>query len=159
MSGTSVILLFGITPGDGNGNPPNMTLTYSSPWGSGTANGANQFELTVPMTGTGTVTVRQTAQDGSYSTGAVGVQQTVSVDTATAIMTVGYSPEKPLVCQAVSGATVLVKGKATEVAQAGSPTYYTYEYSYAGVPVGTDITLQCGGDKDAPTTYQISTTR
>ena len=159
VSGTSVILLFGITRGDGNGNPPNMTLTYSSPWGSGTANGANQFELTVPMTGTGTVTVRQTAQDGSYSTGTVVVQQTVSVDTATAIMTVGYSPEKPLVCQAVSGATVLVKGKATEVAQAGSPTYYTYEYSYAGVPVGTDITLQCGGDKDAPTTYQISTTR
>ena len=111
------------------------------------------------MTDTGTVTVRQTAQDGSFSTGAVVVQQTVSVDTATAIMTVSYSPEKPLFCQAVSWATVLVKGQATAVAHAGSPTYYTYEYSYAGVPVGTDITLQCGGDKAAPTTYQISTTR
>ncbi len=158
VSGTNVILLFGITPGDGNGNPPNMALTYSSPWGSGTANGANQFELTVPMTGTGTVTVRQTAQDGSYSTGSVVVQRTVSVDTATAIMTVRYSPEKPLFCEVLSATPD--PGKATAVAQAGSPTYYTYEYSYAAVPVGTgEITLQCGGDKAAPTTYQISTTR
>jgi len=159
VSGSSVILLFSITRGDGNGNPPTMTLTYSSPWGSGTANGADQFQLTVPMAAAGTVTVRQTALDGSYSTGSVVVQRTVSVDGPTAVMTVRYSPEKPLFCQAMAGATVLGKGPATAVAQAGSPTYYTYEYSYAGVPVGTDITLQCGGDNAAPTTYQISTTR
>ena len=160
VSGSNVILLFGITPGDGNGNPPNMTLTYSSLWGSGTANGADQFELTVPMTATGTVTVTQTAQDGSYATGSVVVQRTVSVDAATAIMTVRYSPEKPLFCQALSGADILDKGQLDAVAQAGSPTYYTYEYSYAAVLEGTGaITLQCGGTELAPTTYQISTTR
>jgi len=159
VSGSSVILLFGITRGDGNGNPPTMTLTYSSPWGSGTANGADQFQLTVPMAAAGTVTVRQTALGGSYSTGSVVVQQTVSVDDLTAVMTVRYAPEKPLFCQAMAGATVLSKGPATAVAHAGSPTYYQYEYSYAVVPVGTDITLQCGGDNAAPTTYQISTTR
>jgi len=156
----TVTLRFAITPGDGNGNPQtSMTFTYSSPWGDGGANGANQFELTIPMTATGTVTVRQTAADGSYSTGTVVVQQTVSVDTAKAIMTVNYSPEKPLFCEALSGTTVLDPRNAIEVAQAGSPTYYTYEYSYAAVPVGTGrITLQCGGDSAAPT-YQISTTR
>ena len=85
---------------------------------------------------------------------------TVSVDDATAIMTVRYSPEKPLFCEAMSGTTVLDQGPATAVAPAGSPTYYQYEYSYAAVPVGTGaITLQCGGDNAAPTTYQISTTR
>jgi len=160
VSGSSVILLFSITRGDGNGNPPTMTLTYSSPWGSGTANGADQFQLTVPMAAAGTVTVRQTALDGSYSTGSVVVQQTVSVDDLTAVMTVRYAPEKPLFCQAMAGATVLGKGPATAVAQAGSPTYYQYEYSYSVVPAGTGaITIQCGGDTAAPTTYQISTTR
>ena len=94
-----------------------------------------------------------------HSTGSVVVQQTVSVDDLTAVMTVRYAPEKPLYCEALSGTTVVDSGNAIEVAQAGSPTYYTYEYSYAAVPVGTGpITLQCGGDSAAPT-YQISTTR
>ncbi len=156
---STVTLLFGITPGDGNGNPPTpMTLTYSSPWGDGTANAANQFGLTLPMTATGTVTVRQTAADGSYSTGTVVVQPTIGVDAATSVVTVRYVPEKHLTCQVLSEATVLSSGKATEIADA-STSYYGYEYSYADVTAGTAITIQCGGDAAAPTTYQISTTR
>jgi hypothetical protein len=159
VSAGAVTLLFGITPGDGNGNPPSpMTLTYSSPWGDGTANAANQFELTLPMTATGTVTVRQTAADGSYSTGTLVVQPTLSVDTATAVLTVRYVPEKPLYCEVLSGGSSLATGQATDTPD-GSPSYNTYQYSYEGIAVGTDITIQCGGDSAAPTTYQISTTR
>jgi hypothetical protein len=156
----TVTLLFGITPGDGNGNPPNpMTLTYSSPWGNGTANPANQFELTVPMTATGTVTIVQTAADGSSSTGTFVVLPTISVDQATSVLTVRYVPEKPLYCQVLaSDGTVLDSGTASDTPD-GSPSYYTYQYSYGSIAVGTDITLQCGGDSAAPTTYQITTTR
>ncbi len=158
VTGSSVDLLFSVTPGDSNGNPPAMTLTYSSPWGSGTANGADQFVVTVPMTATGPVTVTQTATDGSYSTGSVVVGPTVSVDPATAVMTVRYASEKPLFCQTLSGATVLDSGKATEVAD-GAAGYYTYQWAYDTIPSGTGIMLQCGGNSSSPTTYQISTTR
>ncbi|HSN11174.1 MAG TPA: fibronectin type III domain-containing protein, partial [Propionibacteriaceae bacterium] len=156
-SGT-VDLLFHATPGDANGNPPAMVLTYSSPWGSGAANGADQFVITIPMTSTGTVTVTQTAADGSSSTGAVAVLPTVSVDSTTAVMTVRYASESPLFCQTLSGGTVLDSGKATQVAN-GVTGYYTYQWAYDTVPVGTGIMLQCGGNNSSPTTYQISTTR
>ena len=112
------------------------------------------------MSATGTVNVTETAADGSSSIGQVVVQRSVSVDTATATMTVQYVPDKPLFCEAVSSGTVLDSGNAKQTASAGSPTYYTYDYTYDAVPVGTGtITVECGGDKAAPTTYQISTTR
>jgi hypothetical protein len=154
---TTVTLKFVITPGDGNGNPPApMTFTYSSPWGDGGADAGNQFDLTIPMTATGTVTVRQTAADGSYSTGTMVVQPTLSVDTASSVLTIRYVPEKPLFCQALVGGVVVLDGKATDTPD-GSPSYYTYQYSYVDAPAG-DVTLQCGGDNSAPTTYQINTT-
>ena len=161
VSGSSVNLLFGFTPGGSNGNDPSATtFAYSSPWANGTPNNGNQFEVTVPMSATGTVNVTETAADGSSSIGQVVVQRSVSVDTATATMTVQYVPDKPLFCEAVSSGTVLDSGNAKQTASAGSPTYYTYDYTYDAVPVGTGtITVECGGDKAAPTTYQISTTR
>jgi len=156
VSGSSVFLLFGITRGDGNGNPPTRKLTYSSPWGSGTANDADQFQLTVPMAAAGTVT----ALDGLDSTGSVVVQQTVSVNPTTSLLTVRYVPETvvPLFCQVLTGTTVSGKTQATDTPD-GSSTYHTYTYSYETVPAETTITLQCGGDNNDPTTYQISTTK
>ncbi|MBI4898882.1 MAG: hypothetical protein HY829_00185, partial [Actinobacteria bacterium] len=158
VTGSSVDLLFHATPGDANGNPPGMALTYSSPWGSGTANGADQFVLTVPMTASGSVTVTQTASDDSSSNRSLVVQPAVSVDPTTAVMTVRYASEKPLFCQTLSGTTVLDSGKGVEVAD-GAPGYYTYQWAYDTVPVGTGIMLACGGDGASPTTYEISTTR
>jgi large repetitive protein len=158
VTGSSVDLLFHATPGDANGNPPAMTLTYSSPWGSGTANGADQFVLTVPMTASGSVSVTQTASDGSSSNRSLVVQPAVSVDPATAVMTVRYASEKPLFCETLSGTTVLDGGRGIEVAD-NAPGYYTYQWAYDTVPVGTGIMLQCGGNASSPTTYQISTTR
>jgi hypothetical protein len=153
VSGNNVILLFAVTRGDGNGNPPNMTLTYSSPWGNGTANGGDQFSLAVPMNASGTVTVNQNAQGGLSSSDSVAVQAPMSVDTTTAVLTVRYAPESKLYCKVFSGNTEIYFGEATK--PAGSPNY---EFSYAAVPTG-NITLRCGGDKSAPTTYHIDTTR
>ena len=136
-----------------------MDLTYSSAWGNGTANAANQFVLTLPMTATGTVTVRQTAADGSYSTGTVVVKPTIGVDAATSVLTVTYVPENPLFCEVLAtDGTSLDNGKAT-AAPDGSPSYNTYTYSYSGIAVGTDITLQCGPSAGNTATYKISTTR
>jgi hypothetical protein len=159
VTGNNVTLLFSITPGDGNGNPSSsMTLTYSSPWGNGTAT-ANQFVLTLPMTAAGSVTVRQTAGDLSYSTGTIVLKPTIGVDAATSVLTVTYVPENPLFCEVLAtDGTSLDNGKAT-AAPDGSPSYNTYTYSYSGIAVGTDITLQCGPSAGNTATYKISTTR
>jgi hypothetical protein len=159
VKGGKASLLFSITPGNWNGNPPNPKtgFTYSSPWANGTANG-DQFFFDIPITETGTVTVTQTADGGTpSSTGTVVVQPTISVDSATAVMTVRYVPESPLYCQVMTGTTASNKILATE-ANDGSSSYHTYTYSYALVPAETTITLQCGGDSNNPTTYQITTT-
>jgi hypothetical protein len=160
VKGGKASLLFSIAPGNWNGNPPKTGFTYSSPWANGTANGADQFSLDIPITETGTVTVTQTAAGGTpSSTGTVVVQPTISVDSATAVMTVRYAPEQALYCEVLSGgATVLGPSQATDVPD-GSSGYHTYTYSYATVPAETTIRLRCGGDNNAPTTYQITTTR
>jgi hypothetical protein len=148
-------ILFSILPADTNGHQTTLTFTYSSPWGRGTANGANQFSLPIGLTSTGTVTVRQTSSDGSSSTGTMVVQPTLSADTATSVLTIRYVPEKPLFCQVMAGGVVVLDGTATDTPD-GSPSYYTYQYSYLDAPAG-DVTIQCGGSS-AATTYQISTT-
>ena len=160
VTGADANILFTIAPGTTNGHPTDLTLTYISSWGNGTANAVNQFALPIPMTATGPVTVTQTSSDGSYSTGTLVVLPTISVNPETSLLTVRYVPEKQLFCQVLaSDGTVLGTATAATDAPDGSPSYYTYQYSYAGITPGTDITLQCGGDSAAPTTYQISTTR
>ena len=158
VTGADANILFTVSKGDTNGHPTDVTLTYASPWGSGTVNAGNQFSLPVPMTATGEVTVTQTSSDGATSTGTLAVLPTISVTPDTAVLTVRYVPEKPLFCQVLTGTTVSDKGQATDSPD-GSSTYYTYTYSYATVAAGTTITLQCGGSNTDPTTYQITTTR
>jgi hypothetical protein len=158
VTGADANILFTIAPGTTNGHPTDLTLTYSSSWGNGTANAGNQFELPIPMTATGTVTVTQKSSDTATSTGTLVVLPTISVNPMTALLTVRYVPEGPLFCQVLTGTTVSDKTQATDTPD-GSSTYHTYTYSYATVPAETTITLQCGGDNNDPTTYQISTTR
>jgi len=159
VTGGKADILFSIVPGDSNGHPTSLTFSYSSPWGNGTANGANQFSLKIPETAGGTVTVTQAASDGAASDRAFTVKPTISVDAATSVLTVTYAPEGQLYCevQATDG-TVLDNGAATETPD-GSSTYHTYTFSYAGITAGTDINLQCGPTPVTTTTYQISTTR
>jgi len=158
VTGTDANILFSITSGDTNGHPTDLTFTYASTWGNGTANGAKQFSLPIPMTATGTVTVTQHSSDGATSSFVITVLPTISVDAGTAVLTVRYVPEKPLFCQVLTGTTVSDKKQATDTPD-GSSSYHKYSYSYAGVTSGTAITLQCGGDNNNPTTYQITTTR
>lgn len=155
--GGNVYLLFVVTPGDGNGNPPGMTLTHSSKWSSGPVNDANQFVDAIPQNVTGVVTVRQTASDGSYSEGTYTVLPNLTTD-SNAIFRVRYANEERLFCQAISDSKVLDSGYATDVSGSGAG-YKSYEYSYARVNPGTLVTITCGGDKNSPYTYELTTTR
>jgi hypothetical protein len=89
------------------------------------------------------------------------VPPSVSVNTTTATMTVQFTTDKPLFCEVLSDVgDVIDSGSAKQTDSNGSPTYYPYDYTYDAVPVGTGtILIQCGGDKAAPTTYKLTTTR